>query len=82
MYILDSRTIIGNVSYVQKQYVNKIRMWHMRLGHISEQGLYELGKKNLMCGYKVESPGFCERCAYEKAKRIKFDTGIHQTKEF
>ena len=56
-------------------------MWHMRLGHISERGLQELSKKKLLGGDKLEPLGFCEQCAYGKAKRIKFETGIHQTKE-
>ena len=56
-------------------------MWHIRLGHISEMGLQELSKKNLLGGDKLEPLGFCEKCAYGKVKRIKFETGIHQTKQ-
>ena len=55
-------------------------MWHMRLGHIGERVLQELSKKNLLGGDKLEPSRFCEQCAYGKAKRIKFETGIHQTK--
>ena len=80
LYILDGRTIIGSVSNVQNQYISKTRMWHMRLGHISEKGLQELSKKKLLGDDKLEPLGFCEQCVYGKAKLIKFETGLHQTK--
>ena len=46
LYILDGRIIVGNVSNVQKQCINKTRMWHMRLRHISERGLQELVRRS------------------------------------
>ena len=52
----------------------------MRLSHISEKGLQNLSKKNLLGGDKLEPLGFYEQYTYEKAKRIKFETRIHQTK--
>ena len=76
LYILDGRTVIGSVSNVQKQCISKTRVWHKRLGHIQE-----LGKKNLLGGDKLEPLGFCKQCAHGKTKRIKFENGIHQTKQ-
>ena len=81
LYILDGRIVVGSVSNVQKQCIGKTRIWHIRLGHISEKGLQEHSKKKLLGGDKLEPLGFCEQCTYGKVKRIKFETGIHQTKE-
>ena len=35
LYILDGRIVIGSVLNAQKYCINKTRIWHMRLGHIS-----------------------------------------------
>ena len=66
LYIFNGRTVIGSVSNVQKQCISKTRMWHMRLGHISERGLQELSKKNLLAGDKLEPLGFVNNVLMEK----------------
>ena len=52
----------------------------MRLGHVSEKGLIELAKQELLCGDRVEKLKFCEHCVYGKASRAKFNAGQQRTK--
>src|SRR3954471_14389874 len=51
----------------------------MRLGHVNERGLVELGKQNLLGGDKVEKLKFCEPCVFEKYCRVKFNKGKQRT---
>ena len=81
IYVLIGKTVIGEVAYAENQKVDKTRLWHMRLGHVSEKGLQELGKQKLLGGDKIDSLGFCEQCVLGKAKRVKFGTETHQTTE-
>ncbi|RVW68241.1 Retrovirus-related Pol polyprotein from transposon TNT 1-94 [Vitis vinifera] len=50
--------------------VDKTRLWHMRLGHVREKGLQELGKQNLLGGDKIDSIGFCEQCGWERPREL------------
>ena len=52
----------------------------MRLGHVSEKGLIELAKQELLCGDRMERLKFCEHCVYGKAWRAKFNAGQQRTK--
>ena len=80
IYMLIGKIVIGKVAYADNQTVDKTRLWHMRLGHVSEKGLQELGKQNLLGGDKIDSLGFCEQCVLGKAKRVKFGA-LEQTKQ-
>ncbi|KAK9756318.1 hypothetical protein RND81_01G088600 [Saponaria officinalis] len=41
------------------------KLWHMRLGHMSEKEMYV---------------DFCEHCIFGKQKKVSFSKGIHRTK--
>ena len=47
---------------------DKTRLWHLRLGHISEKGLRELEKKSGFGTDKIENLEFCEDCSREVFK--------------
>ena len=53
----------------------------MRLGHVSEKGLIELEKQELLCGGKMERLMFCEHFVYGKAYRAKFNARQQRTKD-
>jgi hypothetical protein len=40
------------------------KLWHMRLGHMSERGMQILVKNDLLCGHKIKDLGFCEHCVF------------------
>ena len=52
------------------------RLWHMRLGHMSERGMQILSKADLLGGHKVTDLDFCEHCVFRKLHRSKFPKGL------
>ena len=59
---------------------DKTDFWYKRLGHMSEHGLAELIKKNLLVGCTQCKVKFYEHCIFGKHKRVKFNTSVHSTK--
>ncbi|KAH9752456.1 hypothetical protein KPL71_014688 [Citrus sinensis] len=60
--------------------VDKAKMWHPRLEHMSAKGLQELSKRGLLCEDKVEELKFCENCIFGKTHIMKFERGLHKSK--
>ncbi|KAG8472449.1 hypothetical protein CXB51_034191 [Gossypium anomalum] len=56
------------------------KLWHMRLGHMSENGMVELSKRGLLDGQGICKLNFCEHCVFGKQKRVRFTRGIHKTR--
>ena len=54
-------------------------LWHMRLGHMSERGMVELHKRNLLKGIKTCTLDFCKYCVLGKQNRVQFKTAMHKT---
>ncbi|GAV89900.1 gag_pre-integrs domain-containing protein [Cephalotus follicularis] len=59
---------------------DKTKLWHMRLGHMSERGMTTLSKRGLLCGEHTTSLDFCEHCVVGKHTKVRFSTGTHSTK--
>jgi hypothetical protein len=83
LYILSCDTIIGTIAIssaaVTSENCSDSKLWHMRLGHMSQLGLAELSKRGLLKGYNNNELEFCEHCVFGKHKRVKFNTSIHTT---
>lgn len=77
VYILQGNAVSDLAATVS---VNLTQMWHQRLGHISEKGLVELSKQDLLNGDKIDKLDFCEHCALGKGKRLKFARSQNHTK--
>lgn len=60
---------------------DKTKLWHIRLGHMSERGLKELEKQRLFGHDNISKLEFCEMCIFGKATRQKFNPGKHETKQ-
>ncbi|KAH9678410.1 hypothetical protein KPL71_025698 [Citrus sinensis] len=80
LYVLNGHTTVGEASVTEKS-EDKAKLWHLRLGHMSERGLKELQKKGVFGSDKLSSLGFCEDCILGKASRLKFESAVHSTKE-
>ena len=48
------------------------KLWHHRLGHMSEKGMKILHSRKLLPGLKQIDLEFCENCVYGKQKRVRF----------
>jgi hypothetical protein len=85
LYILCGDTIAGTVavtsvvSTITSDKCSESKLWHMRLGHMSQLGLAELSKRGLLKGYNTDEMEFCEHCVFGKHKRIKLNTAVHTT---
>jgi len=85
LYVLCGNTITGTaavistVSFVTSDKCSESKLWHMRLGHMSQLGLAELSKRGLLKEYKNDEMKFCEHCVFGKHKRVKFNTAVHTT---
>ncbi|GAV82844.1 LOW QUALITY PROTEIN: gag_pre-integrs domain-containing protein, partial [Cephalotus follicularis] len=80
LYKLQGSTVIGSVTVSSSvSDSDGTKLWHMRLGRISERGMHNLSKRGLL-GVTTKKLDFCEHCIYGKYKRVSFSTTIHKTK--
>jgi transposase InsO family protein len=84
LYVLSGDTIIGtaavsSAAVVTSDNCSDSKLWHMRLGHMSQLGLVELSKRGPLKGYNSNGMEFCEHYVFGKHKRVKFNTAIHTT---
>ncbi|KAG8474425.1 hypothetical protein CXB51_033824 [Gossypium anomalum] len=82
LYILQGSTLTGDTAVVSSSLSDDdiTKLWHMRLGHMSENGMVELSKRGLLDRQEICKLNFCEHCVFGKQKRVRFTRGIHNTK--
>ncbi|KAG8490704.1 hypothetical protein CXB51_013774 [Gossypium anomalum] len=82
LYVLQGSTVTGDAAVTSSSFSNDdiTKLWHMRLGHMSENGMAELSKRGLLDGQGICKLNFCEHCVFGKQKRVRFTRGIHNTK--
>ena len=70
LYVLQGTTIIGDVVVASKSMTDcdVTRLWHMRLGNMSENGMTELSRRGLLDGQSTSKLKFCEHCVFEKQR--------------
>ncbi|KAK3039652.1 hypothetical protein RJ639_027243 [Escallonia herrerae] len=56
------------------------KLWHMRLGHMSERGMDMQSKQGLLGSKKIWKLDSCEHCVFGKQCRVKFSRVVHTTK--
>jgi hypothetical protein len=78
IYKLLESTVVGGIASVESKFDCTI-LWHMRLGHMSKQGILELHKKNLLKGVKTCKLDFCKFCVLGKQNWVQFKTITHKT---
>ncbi|KAI9186582.1 hypothetical protein LWI28_018815 [Acer negundo] len=80
LYSLIGSTITGTSAVGTPLEQDKTKLWHMRLGHVSERGLRELYRQGLLCGDSIGKLDYREHCIIGKQTRLKFSTGVHTSK--
>ncbi|KAG8481450.1 hypothetical protein CXB51_026306 [Gossypium anomalum] len=82
LYVLQGYTVTGDAAVASSSLSDDdiTKLWHMRLGHMSENGTIELSKRGLLDGQGICKLNFCEHCVFGKQKRVRFTRGIHNTK--
>ncbi|XP_020111077.1 uncharacterized protein LOC109726056 [Ananas comosus] len=79
LYVLQGSTVTGSaaVTSSSKSDSDSTRLWHMRLGYMSEYGMMKLGKRDLLGNQSLEKLDFCEHCILGKQKRVSFKAAVH-----
>ncbi|GAA0154673.1 hypothetical protein LIER_37939 [Lithospermum erythrorhizon] len=82
LYFLQGTTLLDSavVAYSEVDQEDMTKLWHMRLGHMSERGMQILATDDLLCGHKIKDLGFCEHCVFGKLHHNKISKAIHRTK--
>ena len=80
LYVLRGTTLSGTVAAVSHDDASKTKLWHKRLEHMSELGMAELIKRDLLHGCSLGKMQFCEHCIFGKHTRVKFNASVHTTK--
>src|SRR3954462_13136592 len=79
LYRMKGSIIDGDASVSTKK-EDTTRLWHMRLGHISERGLQLLHKKGALSIIKSCKLDLCEFCILGRQRRVSFSTSEHRSK--
>ncbi|CAA7390672.1 unnamed protein product [Spirodela intermedia] len=82
LYTLLGTTISSSIATTSTSMTEEdvTKLWHMRLGHMSEKGIDLLSKRGLLCGQSISKVEFCEHCILGKHKRVSFQMATHKTK--
>ena len=74
---IESETRIGVDS---SRGLDATRLWHLRLGHVSEKDLEILQKREMIDGESFSKLEFCEECFMGKQTRVSFVEGKHDSR--
>ena len=78
LYLMQTRVIDSSINVVDDD--STVKLWHNRLGHMSEKDLMILAKKNLLSCMKKGSLKGCAHCVAGKQTRVAFKTHHHTRK--
>ena len=80
LYILQGATVTGAAAVCTTPAdVDATRLWHMRLGYMSEKGMTILSKKGYPSSAGTSKRDFCDHCVFGKQKRVSFFIAKHYT---
>ena len=77
IYKLLESIVIGDIASVESD-SDCIVLWHIRLGHMSEWGMLELHKRNLLKGVETCKLDFYKFYVLGKQNRVQFKTATHK----
>ena len=66
LYRLKGSTQVSEATIVSEKAEEGSRLWHQRLGHMSEKGLQVLTNRKLLPDLKSLRLDFCKHCVYGK----------------
>ncbi|CAM8961498.1 unnamed protein product [Rhodiola kirilowii] len=77
-YLLQGSTLTGYAAVASSEAHKEdmTKLWHMRLGHMSERGMQILSKRDLLGGYGIKNLDFLENQIGKKIKRLRTDNGL------
>ncbi|GKE20314.1 retrovirus-related pol polyprotein from transposon TNT 1-94 [Tanacetum coccineum] len=79
VYPLDGWAESGEASVGIQEKESLTQVWHKRLGHISEVGLHELERRDVLGNKGLGKLELCENCVLGKSTWVTFGRGQHMT---
>ncbi|KAG8472774.1 hypothetical protein CXB51_034669 [Gossypium anomalum] len=78
LYVLQGSTVTSDVTVASSSLSDDdiTKLWHMHLGHMSENGMAELSKRGLLDGQGICKLKFCEHCVFGKQKSNDHGEGL------
>lgn len=80
LYVLNGYATVGDTS-VPDNSEGKLKLWHFRLGYLSDKGFKELRNQGVFGNDKLDFSKFFKAYILGKAFRLKFKTIGHTTKD-
>ena len=80
LYRLKGSTQVSEAVIVSDKAEEGSRLWHQRLGHMSEKGLQVLMNHKLLPDLKSLKLDFCKYCVFGKQCKKRFKFGNHNSK--
>jgi hypothetical protein len=79
LYRLKGSTQVSKAVVASEKEEVGTRLWHQRLGHMSEKGLQILMKRRSLPDLKSLKLDFCKHCVYGKQCKQRFKVGNHNS---
>ena len=80
LYVLQGTVVTGSTTVSSSKPENDVtKLWHMRLGHMSEKGMHLLGKQGSLGIQGIGKLEFCKHCVFGKQKKVSFSMATHRT---
>ena len=79
LYNVIISVVIGDASVATEKDIT--RLWHMRLGHMSERGFQALHSKKALPGIKHCKLNLCKFCIMRRQSRVTFTISMHKTND-
>lgn len=79
LYYLQGTVLKGEAN-LSEEHVNKTKLWHSRLGHMSVKGMNVLVKEGYIPKKEVGDLKFCEECVLGKSHKQSYKPAKHVTK--
>jgi len=71
LYVLQGTVVTGSIVVSSSMPENDVtRLWHMRLGHMSEKGMPLLSKQGRLGKQGISKLEFCKHCVFRKQKKL------------
>jgi len=81
LYVVQRTVVTGSAAVSSSMPENDVtKLWHMRLGHMSEKGMHLLSKQGSLGKQGISKLEFCKHCVFGKQKKVSFSTATHRTK--
>lgn len=80
LYVLEGKTITSELTVTSSASIDRTKLWHLRLGQMSQRGLNELFKQGLLGGDKIGALVFREDCVLGKSTRTSFKSSMNTSK--